>query len=208
MINNTDWLALEPPKTPARERIKNDPKFREMVEHTKTLTAQQRNFIAAYAAAHYDPVLACKLYREKFGRDMSPKRLARWMQEDENFLQAIAMREEIAARATGASVARTVSMLQEISRRNFVGKPVLDKDDKPVLDAEGKPAMATDDRAAMQALEMIGKHLKMFKPDEQAAPPPREGPGLVIQINAGPQQQPAIDVTPERVAITLPEPGK
>jgi hypothetical protein len=165
MSDANDWLNVEP-ETSARDLIKQDPAFSALVEHTKTLTAQQRNFLVCYSASHYDPVLACQRYAETFKRKLSPRKLASWLRDDPNFGKAIQMREEMAARAAGVSAANVLDCLADIRRRNL-----------------GK-----DDRAAMQALEMIGKHLRMFKTEENTASQ-RQLPAFVVGINI--QQSPA-----------------
>ncbi len=159
-MSNDDWLDTEPgPKVPARELMKQDPQFSELVEHTKTLTAQQRNFLVCYSASHYDPVLACQRYEATFKRTLSPRRLTKWLHDDPNFGKAIQMREEMAARAAGVSAANVLDCLADIRRRNL-----------------GK-----DDRAAMQALEMIGKHLRMFKTEETASNQ-RQLPAFIVNV--------------------------
>jgi hypothetical protein len=170
MDPNEDWLTIDEPAPKARDLIKQDPQFSALVEHTKTLTAQQRNFLVCYSASHYDPVLACQRYAETFKRKLSPRKLAAWLRDDPNFGKAIAMREELAAKAAGVSAANVLDCLADIRRRNL-----------------GK-----DDRTAMIALELIGKHLKMFRAVEDTE---RErgtaptGPGLNITFihNAAPQ---------------------
>jgi hypothetical protein len=170
-----NWLDIsEEPKTPARDLIKQDPQFQELVEHTKTLTAQQRNFLVCYSASHYDPVLACQRYETKFKRSLSQRKLLKWLRDDPNFGKAIQMREEMAARAAGVSAANVLDCLADIRRRNL-----------------GK-----DDRAAMQALEMIGKHLRMFKTEETASSQ-RQLPAFII--NVGVQNNPA----PQPAAIDV-----
>jgi hypothetical protein len=158
MSTEPDWLSIEP-ATPARDLIKQDPQFQALTEHTKTLTAQQRNFLVCYSASHYDPVLACKRYEETFKRKLSQRKLAAWLRDDPNFGKAIQMREEMAARAAGVSAANVLDCLADIRRRNL-----------------GK-----DDRAAMQALEMIGKHLRMFK-TEDALPNQRQLPAFIVGV--------------------------
>jgi hypothetical protein len=158
-MSDGNWLEIDEPKTSARDLIKQDPQFSALVEHTKTLTAQQRNFLVCYSASHYDPVLACQKYAETFKRKLSQRKLAVWLCDDPNFGKAIQMREEMAARAAGVNAANVLDCLADIRRRNL-----------------GK-----DDRAAMQALEMIGKHLRMFK-TEDAPTTNRQLPAFVVGI--------------------------
>jgi hypothetical protein len=183
-----DWLDIEPTPT-ARDLVKQDPQFAALVEHTKTLTPQQRNFLVCYSASHYDPVLACKRYAETFKRKISPRKLAAWLRDDPNFGRAISMREEIAARAAGVSVANVLDCLADIRRRNL-----------------GK-----DDRTAMIALEMIGKHLKMFKAVEDERQPGvtvPTGPGLSITFihNAGAPQTVRVGNVVDAEVISVPTP--
>ncbi len=177
-MSNDDWLNIEEPKTPARDLVKQDPAFMALVEHTKTLTAQQRNFLVCYSASHYDPVLACQRYAETFRRKLSPRKLASWLRDDPNFGKAIQMREELAARATGVSAANVLSCLADIRRRNL-----------------GK-----DDRAAMKALEMIGKHLRMFKVFDEA-PTNRQLPAFVVGVQIQ-QAAPALPADAITVKVT------
>jgi len=165
MSDDDSWLNIDepettqpPPKSKARDLALRDPKFGQAVECLKDLTQQQRNFIMCFARSHFDPVLACKDYAKTFGRELSPRRLSKWMQDDSAFLTAIVRFEEVAARAAGVSVANTLDCLADIRRRN----------------------LGIDDRACMQALELIGKHLKMFRVAEDMNPQRREGPGLVV----------------------------
>ncbi|HEY2858792.1 MAG TPA: hypothetical protein VGJ21_10280 [Terracidiphilus sp.] len=173
-VSNDDWLDIEP-KPSARDLIKQDPQFSELVEHTKTLTAQQRNFLVCYSASHYDPVLACKKYLEVFKRKLSQRQLAAWLRDDPNFGKAIQMREEMAAKAAGVSAANVLDCLADIRRRN----------------------MGTDDRAAMQALEMIGKHLRMFRAADEA-PSARQLPAFIVGV----QIQQAAPVGAVNVQVT------
>lgn len=168
-----DWLNVEP-ETSARDLIKQDPQFSALVEHTKTLTAQQRNFLVCYSASHYDPVLACQRYLETFKRKLSAHKLAAWLRDDPNFGKAIQMREEMAARAAGVSAANVLDCLADIRRRNL-----------------GK-----DDRAAMQALEMIGKHLRMFRAADEA-PSTRQLPAFVVGVQI--QQTAPVDTVNVKV---------
>lgn len=158
-MSDLDWLDIEPDVT-ARDLVKQDPQFAALVEHTKTLTAQQRNFLVCYSASHYDPVLACKRYVDTFKRKLSTRKLAVWLRDDPNFGKAIQMREEIAAAAAGVSAANVLDCLADIRRRNL-----------------GK-----DDRAAMQALEMIGKHLRMFRPADETASTQRQLPAFIVGV--------------------------
>lgn len=174
---NDDWLDTAEPAPTTRDLVLKDPEFKAMAEHTKKLTAQQRNFVACFAASHYDPVLACRKYKEQFGREMSPRRLAKWMQDEPEFLTAITMRESIAARASGVSVANTLDCLADIRRRT----------------------LGVDDRACMQALELIGKHLKMFRVAEETTQR-REGPGLVVVQIKGDAE---ITVNPDTDSATI-----
>jgi hypothetical protein len=188
--SDEDWLNIDDAQREnARELVLRDPQFAELSEHTKTLTAQQRNFLVCYSASHYDPELACKRYAEVFQRKLTPRKLTAWLRDDPNFAKAIAMREEIAARACGVSPANVLSCLADIRRRNL-----------------GK-----DDRLAMLALELIGKHLKMFRvveeERERGAVP--VGPGLNITfIHTGPA--PSVHVAGNVVdaeVIEVPTPG-
>lgn len=185
MSNDDDWLNIDDEKhESAKELALRDPQFAALAEHTRTLTAQQRNFLVCYSASHYDPVLACERYRETFKRKLTPRKLASWLRDDPNFGRAIQMREELAARAAGVSAANVLSCLADIRRRNL-----------------GK-----DDRAAMQALELIGKHLRMFRiVEDQPSGAQREGPLLVVQINQGGLTP--VNVTPNNgVTIDVPRP--
>src|SRR5271170_4043436 len=102
-MTDESWLDIEEPKQAPREMVLADPAFKAICEHTKKLTAQQRNFLACYAEAHYDPVLACRMYKLEFKRPMTPAKLAKWEKEDPDFMKAISMREELAIRAAGAT---------------------------------------------------------------------------------------------------------
>ena len=174
-LSNDDWLDQDvEPTVPARDLIKQDPAFQALTEHTKTLTAQQRNFLVCYSASHYDPVLACHRYHETFKRKLSQRKLASWLRDDPSFGKAIQMREELAARAAGVSAANVLDCLADIRRRN----------------------LGTDDRAAMQALDMIGKHLRMFKTEETQSTQ-RQLPAFIvgIQIQQAPAPAQVIDAT-------------
>lgn len=172
-MSDDDWLNIgDEPRETAKELALRDPQFSELVEHTKTLTAQQRNFLVCFSASHYDPVLAIERYRETFKRKLTQRRLASWLHDDPNFAKAIQMREEIAARAAGVSAANVLDCLADIRRRNL-----------------GK-----DDRCAMQALEMIGKHLKMFKVADETPGGQRNLPAFVVGVQIQTVQQPAVDV--------------
>lgn len=173
-MSDEDWLDIEPRPT-ARDLIKQDPQFSELVEHTKSLTAQQRNFLVCYSASHYDPVLACRKYAEVFKRQLSQRKLAAWLRDDPNFGKAIQMREEMAAKAAGVSAANVLDCLADIRRRN----------------------LGTDDRAAMAALEMIGKHLRMFK-TEDAQTSQRQLPAFIVGV----QIQQAAPVSAVNVQVT------
>jgi hypothetical protein len=164
-MSNDDWLDIEP-TVPARDLIKQDPAFHALTEHTKTLTAKQRNFLVCYSASHYNPVLACQKYLQTFKRKLSQRKLAAWLRDDPNFGKAIQMREEMAARAAGVSAANVLDCLADIRRRN----------------------LGTDDRAAMQALEMIGKHLRMFKV-EDAQSTQRQLPAFIVGVQIQQVQQ-------------------
>jgi hypothetical protein len=188
MDPSDDWLKIEEPTPKARDLVKQDPQFSALVEHTKTLTAQQRNFLVCYSASHYDPVLACKRYEEVFQRKLSQRKLAVWLRDDPNFGKAIQMREEMAARAAGVSAANVLDCLADIRRRNL-----------------GK-----DDRTAMQALELIGKHLKMFRvvEEERDRGAIATGPGLSITFihNAGAPQTVRVGEVVEAEFINVPTP--
>ncbi|MGH9642360.1 MAG: hypothetical protein ACRD3Q_08025, partial [Terriglobales bacterium] len=86
--------------------------------------------------------------------------LMKWLQDDPNFGKAIQMREELAARAAGISAANVLDCLADIRRRN----------------------LGTDDRTAMIALEMIGKHLKMFRTHDDAPGSNRQLPAFVVGV--------------------------
>lgn len=173
MGDNEDWLNIDDaPRESARELALRDPQFAELIEHTKTLTAQQRNFLVCFSASHYDPVLACERYRETFKRQLTPRKLASWLRDDANFAKAIEMREEIAARACGVSPANVLSCLADIRRRNL-----------------GK-----DDRVALQALEAIGKHLKMFRAVDETPGGQRNLPAFVVGVQIQ-TAQPPVEVT-------------
>lgn len=184
VVSNEDWLDIGEHAPTARDLVKQDPQFAELVEHTKTLTAQQRNFLVCYSASHYDPELACKRYAEVFNRKLTQRKLASWLRDDPNFGKAISMREEIAARACGVSPANVLSCLADIRRRNL-----------------GK-----DDRAAMQALEMIGKHLRMFKVFDEA-PANRQLPAFVVGVQIQ-QTAPAPPVDAITVKVTEVPPSE
>jgi hypothetical protein len=178
MSNDDSWLDTEP-APPARDLITQDPQFQALTEHTKTLTAQQRNFLVCYGSSHYDPVLACERYERMFKRTLSQRKLVKWLRDDPNFGKAIQMREELAARAAGISAANVLDCLADIRRRN----------------------LGTDDRAAMQALEMIGKHLRMFKVFDEA-PGQRNLPAFVVGIQI--QQTPAPGQVIDAKVIEVP----
>lgn len=190
-MSDTDWLDTEPPAKPtARDLVKADPAFAAMVEHTKGLPAAQRNFLLSFAASHYDPIAAREHYETTFGRKLSARTLSGWMRDDPEFNKAIAMREEIAARISGVSAASVLSSLADIKRRNL-----------------GK-----DDRTAMIALEMIGKHLRMFRiaEDEQQRGVVQTGPGLSITFihNAGAPQTVRVGEVVDAEVINVPTPGE
>ena len=165
MSNEADWLDIDEPKQTTRELVLADPAMMAIQKHTKEkLTAQQRNFILCFAESHYDPVLACRMYKLQFKRPMTQTKLNKWMKDEPEFMQAIVMREELAIRASGASVARVVSMYQEISRRNF-------ERDTPETD-----------RVAMSALEAVGKHVRMFKAHEDETTTRRQLPAFIVGV--------------------------
>jgi hypothetical protein len=185
MNNEFSWMDGEP-RTRVKALVESDPQFAAIVEHTKTLTAMQRNFLVVYASAHYDPQAARKLYETKYGRTLTAHKLNKWLAEDEQFRKAVTLREEMACRVLGISAAHVLARIKSVEQRAA---------------ADGKY------NAQLNALEMMGKHLRMWGRDEGTTSAEREGPGLVIQIN---QQISTADTKQEdpRVVVTLAGPSK
>jgi hypothetical protein len=172
-IEDAEWMRLEPDdRALVKRKLEEDPAFSEVIAALKGLPAPQRTFMACFSRAHFDPVMARKLYKRLTGRVLSGRKLAQWM-EDPAFKGAVAKTEELAARAVGVSPANVLSSLADIRRRNL-----------------GK-----DDRTAMIALELIGKHLRMWRSAEDQQAGGKQLPAFVVSVNiATPEPRPAVDV--------------
>jgi hypothetical protein len=161
MIKDEAWMDVPeedpfaPPPT-TQELVVRD--SQPLVEAVESLTVPQREFLECLVESRYDTVKARQTYRDTFGKALPTATLSAWMTE-ENFIKAVQVRESIAAKIHGVSLAAVYADLADIKRRNI----------------------GTNDRLALSALEMLAKALGAFKQAEERTDI-REGPNLTIQV--------------------------
>ena len=196
-MSNDDWLELDkPPQLPAI--VENETKYSAMMAALKKCSPKQRHYLNALQEACFDDDVARRELAKK-GVKVSWQVIRRWEIEPA-FVTALNSAIEYTLAAAAVSHVGVLAQLQRAVRVN--GRLV-----KCTSDDGVEYEKFVDAAALNAALDRLAKRVRMFG-EEQAQPAAREGPGLVIQINSGSAQQPAIDVTPDRVAITLPEPSK
>jgi hypothetical protein len=160
MMKDEAWPEEDPfapPPTPQEVVVRDS---QPLVEAVEDLTVPQREFLECLVESRYDTVKARERYRDTFGRALPSAELQAWMTE-EKFVRAVQVRETIAAKLHGVSVASVYADLADIKRRN----------------------MGVNDRLALTAIEMLSKALGMFKPDENKSPA-QVGPGLFIRLTS------------------------
>jgi hypothetical protein len=171
-VDEWEWLRLsDDDRQLVRGKMMEDPAWGELITTLKALPAPQRSFLSVYSKSHFDMQTARARYRELTGRTLSTKKLNSWLQ-DANFQAAVAKSEELVAKAVGISQANVLSSLAEIRNRN----------------------MGADDRTAMIALELIGKHLKMWRPPEDQQAGGKQLPAFIVGVQISTPEHSAVDV--------------
>lgn len=201
MKKKDDWLAKMPaPSKTAipREVLERNPRFNLLVEALADLTPKERKYVRLLPSANYIPKAVLRMMQAE-GVKVSEPSIYRWA-SDPLVQRAVEIQRQLAGEFSGIDALSVILRINEWAAYCAETIDVLDANGNKIGERRRDPANG------LKALELLAKHTGALGKEEQAQV--REGPGLVIQINATPQQKPAIDVTPERVAITLPEPGK
>lgn len=192
----TSWLDIDPPQVPAI--VSSETKFSAMVDALKRCSPKQRRWISAMQEACFDDVVARKALATT-GVKISRQRVQQWEIEPA-FVTALRSAEEYVLAAASVAQVGVVAQLQRAVRVN--GATIKCRDD-----AGQEYEKFVDAGQLNAALDRLAKRVRLYGDEDK--PAIKEGPALVIQINATPG---AVNVTPTEsnkgLVIDLPRPDR